>query len=467
MSNQIEDRLIEVEKTAGIEAHGIERVPPERRTDVRIFDNFTLWLSANLVISTVVLGSLAIGVFKLGFWDSVAAIAIFNLLGILPVSFFSTLGPKLGLRQMTISRFSFGWTGAKIMALFNVAACLGWSAVNVIVGGQLVNQITAGVVPGWVGVLIIAALTTYVSLYGYAYVHRYERYAWLPMLFIFSAMFFLSAPNFTAVESSASGLIKFAAFMSFGSAVYGFATGWSSYAADYNVNQPETTPSSRVFWLTFLGCYIPCVMLEILGLALTTVPAFNGKMGGELFAAALSPMGIFGNLLLVFLALSIVANNIPNDYSLALSIQVVGGWFQRVNRAVWTLVGSIVYVLIAITSAKSFAQTLEGFLLLVAYWLGPWSIVLVIEHFVFRHGRYNVDDWNTPSRLPVGWAAITALTIGLFGVYLGAAQEKFVGPIAGLLNQPYGIDIGFELGIIFAGIAYLGLRRIELQGNRR
>jgi hypothetical protein len=42
---------------------------------------------------------------------------------------------------MTILRFSFGWIGAVIMALFNVAACIGWSAVNVIVGGQLAHKL--------------------------------------------------------------------------------------------------------------------------------------------------------------------------------------------------------------------------------------------------------------------------------------------------------------------------------------
>ena len=36
----------------GIETHGIERVSPTTRSHVRIFDNFTMWLSANLVIST-------------------------------------------------------------------------------------------------------------------------------------------------------------------------------------------------------------------------------------------------------------------------------------------------------------------------------------------------------------------------------------------------------------------------------
>ncbi len=171
MSSEVKQRPIE---ETGIEAHGIERVSPATRTHVRIFDNFTLWLSANLVLSTVALGSLATGVFKLGFWDSVASIVIFNILGILPVAFFSTLGPKLGLRQMTISRFSFGWVGAIIMALFNVAACIGWSAVNVIVGGQLVYALSGGAIPRWVGILVIAGLTTFISLYGYKYVHRYD-----------------------------------------------------------------------------------------------------------------------------------------------------------------------------------------------------------------------------------------------------------------------------------------------------
>ena len=97
----------------GIETHGIERVPPGERRDMRIFDNFTLWLSANLVLSTVALGALAVPIFQMGFWDSVFAIVLFNVLGVLPVAFFATLGPKLGLRQMTLSRFSFGWAAGR------------------------------------------------------------------------------------------------------------------------------------------------------------------------------------------------------------------------------------------------------------------------------------------------------------------------------------------------------------------
>ncbi len=463
--------VVTIPEETGLETHGIERVSPTTRTHVRIFDNFTMWLSANLVISTVALGALAIPIFGLGFWDAFGVIVVFNILGILPVAFFSTLGPKLGLRQMTISRFSFGWVGAIIMAIFNVAACIGWSAVNVIVGGQLVANITNGAVPRWAGIIIIAILTTVVSIYGYRYVHRYERIAWIPMAIIFVIMTIVAAPHFSIVASSAtSGVIEVASLLSFGGAVFGFATGWSSYAADYNVNQPENTSSSRVFWLTFLGVIIPCVLLETLGLLFTTVTAASKATaflgGGDLLAYILKPLGGFSNILLLLLALSVIANNIPNDYSLGLSMQVLGKAFQRVNRAIWTLIGAIVYIAIAIPAASNFNETLSNFLLLIAYWLGPWSIILILEHFVFRRGQYNVNDWNTPSRLPIGWAAIVSLAIGLVGVYLGAAQVYFVGPIAGLFNPPYGMDIGFELGVIFAAISYFILRRIELNSGR-
>ena len=459
----------------GVEIHGIERVSPKTRSHVRIFDNFTMWLSANLVISTIALGAIANLAFGLGFWDGLAVIIIFNALGVLPVAFFSTLGPKLGLRQMTITRFSFGWVGGIIMALFNVAACIGWSTVNVIIGGQLVSALTNGAIPAWVGILVIAILTTLVSIYGYRYVHRYERWAWIPMAIIFAILFVVAIPHMKIIPTQAFGAAEIAGFISFGGAIYGFATGWSSYASDYNVNQPEDTSPWRVFWLTALGIFIPCVLLETLGMAFTSwIP----KGGGDLLAGVAGPLGGFGTFLVALLALSTVANNIPNDYSLGLSMQVLGKSFMRVKRYVWTLIGAVAYVAIALTLTfigGNFNQTLDSFMLLVAYWLGPYAIILVIEHFVFRHGRYNVDDWNTPSRLPRGWAAIVSMVIGLIGAGLGFAQvftvngvtNPITGPIGGLINQPYGMDVGFELAVVFAGISYLILRRIEINSSEK
>lgn len=71
-------------------------------------------MSANMVVSSFAIGALAVPVFDLGFVDSLLAILFINCLAITPVAFFSTFGPRFGLRQMVLSRFFFGFHGVKV-----------------------------------------------------------------------------------------------------------------------------------------------------------------------------------------------------------------------------------------------------------------------------------------------------------------------------------------------------------------
>ena len=443
-----------------IERQGIERIAPTARIHLRLSDNFTFWLSANMAISTLAIGVIATSIFQLGFWDSVLAIIIFNMLGALSVAFFSTLGPRLGLRQMIITRFSFGWVGASIIALLNVVACIGWATVNAIEGGQLITALSGGTINRPLSILAVATLTMMIGMYGYRHIHNVARYAWIPVTIIFFTLFIIAAPKVTIIPTPALTIGEIASFISFGGAVYGFAAGWSSYGADYNVYQPQETPARRVFWYTFLGVVLPCIVLEIFGMALTTI--YKGMSGGDMLTAIAQPLGNVGTGLLLVLILSVVTNNVPNVYSLGLSMQALGKPLQRISRSIWTLFGSVLYMLIAIPAVVDFNGTLSDFLLIIAYWLGPWIIILIEEHFFFRHGTYNVDDWSKAIKLPIGTAALIAFALGLLGAYLGADQAIFVGPIAHLINPPYGMDIGFELSLVFGGLSYYVLRKIEL-----
>jgi len=92
----------------GVEQRGIERVPSDERSDAPVSQVGTMWLSANMVVSSFAIGALAYPVFYLGFIDTILIIFFINLLGIIPVCFFSTFGPRFGLRQMVLSRFFFG-----------------------------------------------------------------------------------------------------------------------------------------------------------------------------------------------------------------------------------------------------------------------------------------------------------------------------------------------------------------------
>ena len=92
----------------GAEEGGIERIPEDLRTDQHPFSLFSLWASANVGTATLAFGTLGPGLFFLGWWDSFCCLLFFNVIGALPPALMATLGPKLGLRTMTVQRYSFG-----------------------------------------------------------------------------------------------------------------------------------------------------------------------------------------------------------------------------------------------------------------------------------------------------------------------------------------------------------------------
>lgn len=103
-------------------------------------------------------------------------------------------------------------------------------------------------------------------------------------------------------------------------------------------------PSSLVFCeallSTTIGLNVPMILLEVLGAAMVTTfsarpdwaAMYDADSTGGLLRAGLSPTGGFGRFCLVLLALSIIANNIPNVYSFALTAQNIHPWVQAIPR---------------------------------------------------------------------------------------------------------------------------------------
>nr|OQO13808.1 Purine-cytosine permease fcyB [Rachicladosporium sp. CCFEE 5018] len=463
----------------GFEQRGIERVPEDERTDSgfrALLNVGTMWFSANMVVSSFALGLLAKQTFYLGVADSMLVILFFNLLGITPVCYFSTFGPRFGLRQMVLSRFWYGWYGVKLIAVFNVLACIGWSAVNSIVGAQLIETVNPDV-KGPAGIVIIAILTLAVTTFGYKVVHAYEFYSWIPTFIIFLILLgvFAHSGDFVAIPWGV-GTSEMGSVLSFGSVIYGFATGWTSYAADYTVYQPSNQSRTKVFFWTWLGLIIPLCFTEMLAVAVTSATALNDgnnryndgynatHTGGLLGAVLIFHLGTFGKFCIIILALSIIANNCPNIYSVALTVQVLAHWTARVPRFIWTFIATGVYIAIAIPAYYDFALVLQYFMDFIGYWLAIYEGTALADHFVFRKGMkgYTPEHWDQPMKLPPGIAAVFAFCCGIAGMVTGMSQVWWVGPIALKAGAfPYGGDVGFELGFLFSFVAYCAARPLE------
>jgi purine-cytosine permease-like protein len=90
---------------------------------------FLIWWSLNVHVGVVPLGLLG-PEFGLSLGQTIAASVVGNILGALCTAFDGTLSPKLGLRQIATSRYSFGFYGAKLCSVINVIVSGGYAVVN-------------------------------------------------------------------------------------------------------------------------------------------------------------------------------------------------------------------------------------------------------------------------------------------------------------------------------------------------
>lgn len=369
-----------------------------------------------------------------------------------------------------------------LVAIFNVLSCVGWAAANIIVGAQLINAVNPHV-PGYAGILIIAFCTLVIVFFGYRVVHAYEYWSWIPTFIVFLVVLgvFAHSGDFVNIPMGA-GKAELGAVLSYGSAVFGFGTGYTSFAADYTVYQPSNRPRRNVFLATWLGIFPTLLFTELLGAALATATTLNGGdnvyqqgwndagVGGLLGALLFPRVGGFGKFCVVILALSIVANNCPNIYSVSLTLMVMGRWTRHVPRFVWTIIATGVYIAIAIPGYSQFEAVLENFMHFIGYWLAIYEGIALTEHFVFRRGfsGYQPEDYDMRDKLPPGIAALLAFCCGIVGMVIGMSQSWYVGPIARAAGtDPTGGDVGFELGFACAAFSYAILRTIELKIFKR
>lgn len=156
-----------------VEQRSIDVVPDEERHGTA-FSQFTLWLGANLQITAVVTGALAV-VFGGDVVWSIIGLVLGNVLGGAVMALHSAQGPKLGLPQMIQSRAQFGVYGAVVPLLLVILMYVGFFASGSVLAGQAVGELTRlGETPD---ILIFAAASGIMAAVGYRLIHAVGRLA--------------------------------------------------------------------------------------------------------------------------------------------------------------------------------------------------------------------------------------------------------------------------------------------------
>ena len=424
-----------------IEQHGMEPIPESARYG-SVTRLFTVWFSPNLVPAAFFVGTLA-SIIGLGWWLGVAAIIVGNVIGAGLVGILSIMGPRTGMAQIPASRLPFG-KSIVVPGTINWLSTIAWDAINAFFGAYAIDAVTGGAVPFPVGLLIVILCQAALSVIGYEAIHTFERYAAIGLAILFAVVTVALLPKATFGGAGSSD--TFGTFVLMTTIAGSFNLAWSLYASDYSRYLPASTPPRSIFSWTFLGLFVGAVWIEILGLAVVgalgtetdTVHQIYNLLGG----------GIIGAIAMIAIFFGTVAVNSMNDYTGSLSLQAAG---IRIPRPVSAgIVAVLSFLATLYLYYNNFSSTVENYLLVITYWIGPWAAIVLID---WRRRGDRIDGSRAVrfSALPSGLSALIALAVGFVVSIPFMNQTLYVGPASTALG---GADIAYLVGFAVAGALY-------------
>jgi NCS1 family nucleobase:cation symporter-1 len=437
-------------KATAVEPGGAEPIPLGDRHG-RPSQMFWTWVSPNMEFATIFVGVISVLFFGLTFWQAVGAIVLGSALGGLSHGVLTSWGPERGLAQMVLSRRPFGYRGNLLPAGINgFVAGVGWFAVNSISGALALSALTGW--NGYVCLVIGVVLMLVVAFLGHNFVHLFERVTFPVLVLVFLAGMAIILP---AAQTGPVGDPVPGGFWIALAATFGYAAGWNPYASDYARYLPPGA-GRRAGLHAGLGLFLSCTALEIAGAAAVTAvgPAnWNSANPTDSYISLLPAW--LGAITLLAIFIGAISANALNLYSAAMSFAALGVRlptpFARAAIAVAMGTAGLIVAILTLDHV----ETYEGFLLVIAYWIGPWLGVVIADRLLDRTRTDDltpfVDTRHVHLAGPFAMGVAMVVSIVLF-----SNQQLYTGLLVSV--APAIGDITFEVGFVLAFALYAALR---------
>ncbi|MFC4943695.1 purine-cytosine permease family protein [Pseudonocardia sp. GCM10023141] len=445
-----------------MEQRSIDVIPDdERHGSPR--SQFTLWFGANMQITAVVDGALAVVFGADALW-AIIGLLIGNLAGGAVMALHSAQGPRLGLPQMISSRAQFGVYGAVVPLVLVVILYLGFAATGTVLAGQAVNQIL-GIAAAPVGIVVFGVLTAVVAVLGYRWIHVLGRVSTVVGIvgFTYLAFRLLSANGLGTLI----GLKPFdgATFLLAVSLGAGWQLTFGPYVADYSRYLPRATEERTTFHATLWGSVLGSQWSMTFGALIAAVPAsgfLDHQVGflGDLAGGGLVAIAIY--LVIVVGKLTVNCLNAYGGFMCLLTAVTSTTRSARVSRAGRiAFIGGflLVSVLIALLASADFLGNFKNFVLALLMVFTPWSAINLVDYYLISRERVDIPALYDPDGRYGRWNRVALVTyaIGIVVQVPFMAQTLYTGPIADALG---GADVSWIVGLVVtAGIYYPLARR--------
>jgi NCS1 family nucleobase:cation symporter-1 len=293
---------------------------------------------------------------------------------------------------------------------------LGFFASSDVLGAQAISS--AFSLPVNWGIILVSLIAFVITLFGYDLIHKMEKL----FAIIFAIVFiFVTVEAFRLPMSAhawAPGHLAIGPFLLTVSIAATWQLTYAPYVADYSRYLPSNTPSSKTFAYTYAGTVIGTVWMMCLGVILTAlIPKFLSNSSAAL-AKLVGPQ--FAVVMYAVIVLGVLAVNVLNLYGAFMSITTTLEAFTKLKATTKARFWLVLFTLIigtflAIWGNGNFLGNFENFILLLSYFMVPWTAINLIDYYLLRRGEYQIwDVFDVNGQYgKYNWVAITAYLISV------------------------------------------------------
>ena len=440
-----------------VETRGIEPIPERDRHGAPRELAF-LWAGAFVNYASLFTASLLTTYYGLGVVDGLVATVTGTVAAAVILGLLSNTGPRSGEPQIVFTRRIFGLRGSYLGGALTLFLAIGWFAVDCVIAAQAGAQLFGGgnAVITFGLVLVIAAISVGVAIFGHQTIKVLETYGALAFAAVSVALFLFLAPQFHwgqgAVVSGSDYL---------GAVVLGFMTcfalvaSWYPFASDYSRYLPATSSTRAVTLWPMAGVVVPMTLLGLFGLLLPTIDSRLAADQGVLAVISAHAPGWVAVPFFLFIVVGEIWANYLDVYTAGLVTLAMGIRLKRWQTALGCgLLGTALAGYAVLVS--DFHVAYEDFLILTYLWAPAWAAVVLLTFFVFESRR-------RPALAIFAWIAGTAASLvfvnyaNLFGNLVPDAT--FFND--GLVGALHGADLSGLVSVAVAALIYWTGRRFS------
>lgn len=446
-----------------IERHSIDYIPHAERHG-KVWHQGPFWFAGNFVLPTLVTGFIGPSLGLSVPYCILAAILGVGL-GTFFMAFHANQGPRMGLPQMIQSRAQFGSRGALLPFAATVFVYIGFLVFDVILAAQGIG-LFADVKIFWYPVII--ALSIIIAVVGHDLLHFVQRWLTILLVVVFAVLTVAAVVHFglstTEVGADGGSALGWTApgFLAMFSLAAGYNISYAVYVSDYTRYLPATASAPALITSVYAGAALSAIWLMSLGSLLAANIADADPVEAIRYAGNLVFPG-FGTIAVLVSVLALISIMGVNAYGAMLTGASAVDGFREVRptrrlRIVGLVVVGLAALVIALLIPEHYLGSFNSFVLLMLYFLIPWTAVNLVDFYFVRHGRYAIADILTPGGVYGRWAwrGLVAYVAGFLAMIPFFSLSFFVGPVARLLD---GGDLSFVVGLVVSGGLYFLLAR--------